>query len=143
MYCTSSTRLFTQEPEPPQILAALGDVDSSIGGSAMLELKMRGYPRPNIKWSKDGVPVNIDGKRLKLVNPDPETVALIITKVEAADEGKYEVVLTNDLGEARTDGKLTLSGAPQFKEKIPNQITAIDDPWRIIAKVSGNPELTW
>lgn len=111
-----------KEPEPPQILAALGDVDSSVGGSAMLELKMRGYPRPNVKWSKDGVPVAADGKRLKFVNPDPETVALIITKVEAADEGKYEVVLTNDLGEARTEGKLTLSGAPQFKEKIPDQV---------------------
>ncbi len=56
-----------------------------------------------------------------MVNPDPETVALIISKVEAADEGKYEVVLTNDLGEARTEGKLTLSGAPQFKEKIGDQ----------------------
>ena len=57
-----------------------------------------------------------------MVNPDPETVALIISKVEAADEGKYEVVLTNDLGEAKTEGKLTLSGAPQFKEKIGDQV---------------------
>ncbi len=23
------------------------------------------------------------------------------------------------------------------------QVTAIDDPWKIVAKVSGNPELTW
>ena len=30
-----------KEPEPPKILAALGDVDSSVGGSAMLELKGR------------------------------------------------------------------------------------------------------
>ncbi len=60
-----------------------------------------------------------------MVNPDPETVALIISKVEAADEGKYEVVLTNDLGEARTEGKLTLSGAPQFKEKIGDQVRTL------------------
>jgi hypothetical protein len=31
-----------------------------LGGSAMLELKMRGYPRPQIKWLKDGVPLKLD-----------------------------------------------------------------------------------
>ena len=69
-----------QEPEPPKILAALGDVDSSVGGSAMLELKMRGYPRPNVKWTKDGNAITA-GDRFKFVNPDAETVALIINKV--------------------------------------------------------------
>ena len=132
-----------KEPEPPKILAALGDVDSSVGGSAMLELKMRGYPRPNIKWCKDGKPLTVDNSRFKFINPDTETVALIINKVTADDAGKYEAVLTNDLGEAKTEGTLTLSGAPQFMEPIGDQNTAIDDPYKIIAKVTGNPELTW
>ena len=91
---------------------------------------------------KDGKPIEA-GDRFKIVNPDPETCALIISKVEAADEGKYEAILTNDLGEARTDGKLIISGAPQFKEPILDQVMAVDDEWKIIAKVSGNPELTW
>ncbi len=69
-----------QEPEPPKITAALGDTDTSVGGSAMLELKMRGYPRPNIKWTKDGAPIAA-GDRHKFVYPDPESVALIINKV--------------------------------------------------------------
>ena len=47
----------------------------------MLELKMRGYPRPTIKWCKDGKPLTIDNNRFKFVNPDTETVALIINKV--------------------------------------------------------------
>ena len=54
----------------------------------MLELKMRGYPRPNIKWTKDGKPVTA-GDRHKFVNPDPETVALIISKVRISLEGDY------------------------------------------------------
>ena len=135
--------VFLKEPEPPKILAALGDVDSSVGGSAMLELKMRGYPRPNIKWCKDGKPLTVDNSRFKFINPDTETVALIINKVTADDAGKYEAVLTNDLGEAKTEGTLTLSGAPQFMEPIGDQNTAIDDPYKIVAKVTGNPELTW
>ena len=137
----SATQLL-KEPEPPKILAALGDADTSIGGSAMLEFKCRGYPRPNIKWSKDGQPI-VAGDRHKFAYPDPETAALIISKVTGEDTGTYKVTLTNDLGEASTEGKLTLSGAPQFAEKIEDQKTAVDAPWKIAAKVSGEPELTW
>jgi len=53
------------------------------------------------------------------------------------------VTLSNDLGEASTQGKLTLSGAPQFKEKIGDQKTGVDEPYKIKAVVSGEPELTW
>ena len=42
--------------EPPRILAQLTPAESSSGNSAMMELKMKGYPRPNIKWTKDGKP---------------------------------------------------------------------------------------
>ena len=132
-----------KEPEPPKILAALGDTDTSVGGSAMLELKMRGYPRPNIKWTKDGQPVTAEDGRHKFVFPDAESVALIIAKVSGEDVGTYKVTLSNDLGEASSEGKLSLSGAPQFAEKIEDQKTAVDAPWKILAKVSGEPELTW
>jgi len=41
--------------------------------------------RPAIKWLKDGKPLKLDepdgNKRMKMVEPDGETVALIISKV--------------------------------------------------------------
>ena len=58
-------------------------------------------------------------------------------QVTGDDVGTYKVTLSNDLGEASTEGKLTLSGAPQFKEKIEDQKTAIDEPWKIVAQVTG------
>ena len=79
-----------QAPEKPKILAPLGDTDTSAGGSAMLEFKMRGYPRPNIKWTKDGQLVGTDDRH-KFVYPDPESVALIISKVAGEDVGTYKV----------------------------------------------------
>ena len=108
----------------------------------MMELKMKGYPRPNIKWTKDGQPLAA-GDRHKFVYPDPETVALIINKVSGDDVGTYKAVLHNDLGECATEAKLVLAGAPQFKEPITDAKTGIDEPYKIIAKVTGNPELTW
>ena len=59
------------------------------------------------------------------------------------DIGTYKVTLSNDLGEASTEGKLSLSGAPQFTEKVADQKTGVDEPYKIKAIVSGNPELTW
>ena len=45
--------------------------------------------------------------------------------------------MSNDLGETSTEGKLALSGAPQFTEKIEDQKTGIDAPYKIAAKVTG------
>ena len=45
--------------------------------------------------------------------------------------------MSNDLGETSTEAKLALSGAPQFTEKIEDQKTGIDAPWKIAAKVTG------
>ena len=114
----------------------------------MLEFKMKGYPRPNIKWTKvclhlkkclsswlfvykticsnlqDGQPLAA-GDRHKFVYPDQESVALIISKVAPEDVGTYKVTLSNDLGQASTEGKLALSGAPQFIDKIEDQKTGI------------------
>lgn len=129
-------------PEPPKILAQLTPAETSPGGSAMMELKMKGYPRPNIRWTKDGKPL-VAGDRHKFVYPDPETVALIINKVTGEDVGSYKAVLHNDLGEVATEAKLVLAGSPQFKDPIGDVKTGVDDPYKIIAKVTGNPELTW
>ena len=129
-------------PEPPKILAQLTSAETSPGGSAMMELKMKGYPRPNIRWTKDGQPLAA-GDRHKFVYPDPETVALIINKVTGEDVGTYKAVLHNDLGETSTEAKLVLAGSPQFKEPISDVKTGVDEPYKITAKVTGSPELTW
>jgi len=129
-------------PEPPKILAQLTSAESSPGGSAMMELKMKGYPRPNIRWTKDGKPLEA-GDRHKFVYPDNDTVAIIINKVCGDDVGTYKAVLHNDLGECSTEAKLMLAGAPQFKEPITDVKCGVDEPYKIIAKVTGAPELTW
>jgi Immunoglobulin I-set domain len=71
-------------------LTTLGDIDTAVGGSAMLEFKMRGYPRPSMKWTKDGQPV-LAGDRHKFVYPDAESVALIISKVRTCSLPEYDV----------------------------------------------------
>ena len=51
-----------------------------------MKLKMKDYPRPNIKWTKDGKPLEA-GDRHKFVYPDADTVAIIINKISGDDVG--------------------------------------------------------
>jgi hypothetical protein len=131
-----------KKPEKPGILSPLTGAESSPGGSAMLELKMKGYPRPNIRWTKDGKPLEATDRH-KFVYPDTETVALLITKVCGDDVGAYKAVIHNDLGEATTEAKLVLAGSPQFKEPVTDVKCGVDEPYKIVAKVTGAPDLTW
>ena len=69
-------------------------------------------------------------------------------KAEAADTTYDEVAkklatCEFDLGESSTEAKLVLVGSPQFKEPITNIKTGVDEPYKIIAKVTGAPKLTW
>ena len=100
-------------PEPPMNLTQLSSAESSPGNSAMMKLKMKGYPRPNIKWTKDGKPLEA-GDRHKFVYP-----------------------------ESSTEAKLVLAGAPQFKEPVTDVKCGVDEPYKITAKVTRAPEMTW
>jgi len=129
-------------PEPPKVLTQMSPATCSPGGSAMMELKMKGYPRPNIKWTKDGKPLEA-GDRHRFVYPDPETVAIIINNVTGDDAGTYKAELHNDLGKASTEAKLCLAGVPQFKEPVTDVKCGVEEPYKITVLVTGEPELTF
>ena len=118
-----------KEPEPPKILSALGDLDTSVGGSAMLEFKMRGYPRPNMKWTKDGQPV-LAGDRHKFIYPDSESVALIINKVKR-ENSIFELIRFNMNGTAHAD-RMTFIG-----------ITAVGSHARLVQSGSASVQLKY
>jgi hypothetical protein len=39
-----------KEPEKPSIVTESKTAEANIGGSAMLELKVKGYPKPDVQW---------------------------------------------------------------------------------------------
>jgi hypothetical protein len=45
-----SVNQLAREPEVPKISAESKTTEVGIGGSAMLELKVEGYPKPDVKW---------------------------------------------------------------------------------------------
>lgn len=67
-----------REPEAPTITMDLTDTEVSCGGSAMLELKFKGFPKPKMVWTKNNGEEVKAGGRFRFLFEDEETIALII-----------------------------------------------------------------
>lgn len=98
-----------REPEKPKLTTESKDSEVNIGGSAMLEAKILGFPKPDVKWFHDGQEVKPSG-RLKFLFEDQESMTLVIKNVTADDAGIYKIVAKNELGEDSTELKLTVKG---------------------------------
>ncbi|KAG1714523.1 Muscle M-line assembly protein unc-89 [Nymphon striatum] len=133
-----------KEPVPPTIIADLTDMEVSIGGSAMLELKISGYPKPQITWYKDGDEIKAGG-RFRFLFEDHESSALIIRNAEIGDTGTYTVLARNNLGEVTTSGELLVKVPPSFKKKMCDMSVMTDEPVRFEVEVEANPtpEVKW
>ena len=77
MVQTGAVHHLLREPEPPSITMDLTDTEVSCGGSAMLELKFKGFPKPKMVWTKGEEEVKAGG-RFRFLFEDEETIALII-----------------------------------------------------------------
>ncbi|CAG0879560.1 unnamed protein product [Cyprideis torosa] len=133
-----------REPVPPEILLHLTDTEVSTGGSAMLELKVTGYPKPDCSWYKDGQLITAGG-RYRFLYEDDTSIALIIKNVEKGDGGKYVVKAKNEIGEAETSGNLIVRAPPRFKKKTSDVACMTDAPMKYNVEVEGNPapEIKW
>lgn len=96
----------------------------------MLELQVKGFPKPKVKWTHEGKPIEPGGKYklvytlLNLIGfyvfqlfpsnrflyEDEESMSLVIKNVEKADAGKYTVSAENELGEDSAEVTLSVKG---------------------------------
>ncbi|XP_040072551.1 obscurin isoform X2 [Ixodes scapularis] len=128
-----------KSPEAPTIHASLSDVEVNEGASAMLELKVTGYPKPKITWKHDGKVIEAGG-RYRFLFEDEESMTLIIKNVTKADSGKYSVVAENELGSANTDCKLTVNSLPAFKKELKDVSVMTDEVLKLDVEVQGSPQ---
>ncbi|XP_063855211.1 obscurin-like isoform X6 [Scylla paramamosain] len=127
-----------RDPEPPSIKEEMTDTTVSVGGSAMLECKVGGYPKPELKWTKNGLDLETGGK-MKVLWEDEESVALVIKNVEERDAGLYRVVAVNDLGQADSTAKLAIRAGPKIKKLRKEVPCVIGDNLEYNIEVEGEP----
>lgn len=87
-----------REPEKPHLLIEAREASANIGGSAIMELQCKGFPKPEVLWRHEGKVIE-PGGRYKFLYEDAETMSLVIKGVTTEDAGKYTIVATNELGE--------------------------------------------
>lgn len=51
-----------REPEKPKLILEKKEAIVTAGGSAMLELQVKGYPKPKVTWTHEGKPIEPSGK---------------------------------------------------------------------------------
>ena len=115
------------------------------------ECEVGGSPLPQIRWLKDGQPIESD-QRIKQVVDGDGKAKLVIDKARIADAGKYTCEATNDAGKAKTEAPLhvqkadqqELKGdkAPEFTQGLKPVQATEGEPVTLEAKVDGNPPPT-
>ncbi|XP_060826020.1 obscurin isoform X7 [Bombus pascuorum] len=133
-----------KDPEKPKLCSEARHSEVSAGGSAMLELQIRGYPKPDIKWSKDGKEI-VAGGRYKYLWEDEESMSLVIKNVTAKDAGTYTIRAKNELGEDTTQIELIVKSAPKITKKQADMSVIIDETLTMLVQIEATPapEVKW
>ncbi|XP_047481488.1 obscurin-like isoform X2 [Penaeus chinensis] len=133
-----------RDPEPPNFKEELTDTQVNVGGSAMLECKIGGYPKPELAWTRNGLDVKAGG-RVKFLWEDEESVALIIKNCEEKDAGLYRVIAKNELGEVSCSAKLGIKAGPKIVSMKKEVACVVGQKLDYRVEVEGEPtpEIRW
>ncbi|XP_076666422.1 obscurin isoform X4 [Andrena cerasifolii] len=133
-----------KDPEKPKLGSESRHSEVSAGGSAMLELQIRGYPKPDIKWTKDGKDI-VAGGRYKYLWEDEESMSLVIKNVTAKDAGIYTIRAKNELGEDTTQIELIVKSAPKVIKKQADMTVAVEESATMTVQIEATPapEVKW
>ena len=80
----------------PEFISSPENSTVTKGQNVTLECEVYGNPLPDVRWTKDGVAVNITHPRINL-SFTGNTSSLIIVSVVQADQGPYRCVANNSV----------------------------------------------
>uniref|UniRef100_A0A1B6FN80 Obscurin n=1 Tax=Cuerna arida TaxID=1464854 RepID=A0A1B6FN80_9HEMI len=139
-----SVNQLMREPQKPKLTTEVKTQQTSVGGTAMLELKVEGFPKPEVKWTHDGKEVEAGG-RFKFLHDEEESMSLVIKNVQSEDAGDYKIKAVNDLGEDTDVVHLTVKAPPKFKTKLTDVSCMASAEIKLRVEVEGcpQPDVTW
>ncbi|XP_033229349.1 obscurin isoform X4 [Belonocnema kinseyi] len=133
-----TVRQLLKEPAKPILQSEFRYSEASIGGSAMLDLQVKGFPKPDIKWTKDGKEI-IAGGRIKYLWEDEESMSLVIKNVTVQDAGTYVIRAKNELGEDNTQIELIVKSAPKITKKMNDLLGQVEETLNMTVQIQASP----
>ncbi|CAF3618249.1 unnamed protein product [Rotaria sordida] len=126
----------------PKIDGKVQDTQVVIDEPAELNVKLSGVPKPNIQWFKNGEPLNIDNKRMKVIDK-PDGCSLLIDHAQLDDKGSYTLKATNKAGEVESP-KIALNVTavqPKLKSDLqPTLNVTKGEPIVLTIQADGKPK---
>nr|XP_043066936.1 obscurin [Drosophila bipectinata] len=129
-----------REPEKPTLVIEHREANASIGGSAILELQCKGFPKPAVQWKHDGEVIQVDDRH-KFMYEDEQSMSLVIKNVSTADAGEYTIEAINELGQDESSINLVVKAPPKIK-KITDITCSAGETIRMEIEVEGFPQPT-
>ncbi|XP_060534576.1 roundabout homolog 2-like [Cylas formicarius] len=113
------------------------DTRVAAGETALLQCGApKGHPEPNLVWKKDGKEMDVDGRRIRIVDGGN----LMIAEVRQHDEGNYQCIAQNLVGYRETPPAALRVYVKPFFNKEPKDFEALAAQ-RVIfeCSVDGDP----
>ncbi|XP_023037819.2 obscurin isoform X1 [Drosophila willistoni] len=129
-----------REPEKPTLIIEHREANASIGGSAILELQCKGFPKPAVLVKHDGEVIQVDDRH-KFMYEDEESMSLVIKNVKTEDAGAYTIEAVNELGQDESTINLVVQAPPKIK-KIKDITCMAEETVKIEIEVEGFPQPT-
>jgi len=107
----------------PEIVVEEVFIHTKAGKKAELVCSVHGFPRPEVKWTKDGQPVSEQANKIKIQNINHKH-SLIISSVAKSDFGSYTCHAKSERGQAEKTIEISglakpaeFTSAPAGKQK--------------------------
>ncbi|XP_041098662.1 hemicentin-1 isoform X2 [Polyodon spathula] len=122
----------------PSIHAGPVNVTVTASVRASLNCETTGIPRPQITWTKNGVPLNFDlqWSAYRLLSSG----SLVITSPTNQDAGQFECTATNEAGEERRVIKVTVQVPPSIVDDSSDVTVTAMSPAVLSCHATGQPE---
>lgn len=140
--------------EKPQFVKRPEDQNSQDFAEVLVKVRATGVPKPEIKWTKNGEPMDMNNRdsskaliTVESSNDTHVTSELLVKHFSAEHSADYEAIAYNIAGETVAPFKLTLkNSAPAFEKKLERQVdVAEEEKLTLACSVSGSPlpEVAW
>ncbi|KAL7827239.1 hypothetical protein SRHO_G00329570 [Serrasalmus rhombeus] len=108
------------------------------GLRAVLSCENTGIPAPQVTWKRNGSPINTQSGAYRLMSSG----SLVIISPSHEDEGYFECIVTNEVGEERRIIEVILQVPPSIEDDV-TTVTAIKmSPVVLPCHATGSPEPT-
>ncbi|XP_011496101.1 PREDICTED: palladin-like [Ceratosolen solmsi marchali] len=130
----------------PEFTVPLYDATIQEGEKFTFECRIVGYPKPEISWHKDGIPI-VNNPDYLTKYEDSGLCTLMIEESFAEDTAKFTCKATNAMGTVESEAVLTVKetspeeqlNPPVFVKELSHSVANENISHQLECKVQGNP----